>query len=202
MTIQEKIKFINECKEKKYLCLSPTMIDSNALLISGFDSLNLYEKMEENTNSFAEREIVDLISNAERDNEEKKKYIDLSLIFEGEFKDLPEGVDNPIEIIMSLKDKLYAIYRYVTDTEEVEFYCGWDRSETVYHYGYLILSLPQLLEEFEKNGIKYNINVDVNRSLPPMCRDDRYTKFEISYCPKRDLNDEKGPQLKKVKKEN
>ena len=63
------------------------------------------------------------------------------------------------------------------------------------------LNLAKLLEEFEKNNVKYKIDITEDRYTPSSYRDDAATRFVISYSPKKDIESEKGQQLKKVKKE-
>ncbi|MGN1268543.1 MAG: hypothetical protein ACI4U0_03485 [Candidatus Aphodocola sp.] len=201
MTLEEKIKFIEENKEKNYLYISPRIIQGGATLIDSYESLELYENMDDNTSKFAEKEIVNLISDANYNNEEAKSYLDFNLIFCGDFDDLPNGMGSLIDFIINSKERIVAVYRYVRDTEQRNFFVGFAQTETIYKYGYLYLSLAKLLEEFEKNNIKYEIDTTLDRYTPSLYRDDKSTKFVISYNPQKKLESENGNQLKKVRKE-
>ena len=201
MTLEEKVKFIKESKEKNYLFISPRIIRGGARLVDSYVTLELYENMDINTEIFAEKEIVNLISNANYNDEEAKRYLNFNLIFCGDFDDLPNNMGSPIEFIMENKERIVAIYKYVKSTEQREFFIGFAQSETIYKYGYLYLNLAKLLEEFEKNNVKYKIDITEDRYTPSSYRDDAATRFVISYSPKKDIESEKGQQLKKVKKE-
>ena len=201
MTLEEKAKFIEESKEKNYLFISPRIIKSGATLVDSYEALELYESMDENTKKFAEKEIVNLISNANYNDKEAKDYLNFNLVFCGDFDDLPNDVGSPIEFIMENKERIVAVYWYVKSTVQREFFIGFTQSETIYNYGYLYLSLAKLLEEFEKNSVKYEIDTTEERFTPALYRDDTATRFVISYSPKKEIEGEKGHQLKKVRKD-
>lgn len=201
MTLEEKAKFIEESKEKNYLFISPKIIKGGATLVGSYEALELYENMDDNTIKFAEKEIVNLISSANYSNEEASNYLNFNLLFCGEFDDLPDDMGSPIDFIMKNKERIVAVYRYVKSTEQREFFLDFAQSETIYNYSYLYLSLAKLLEEFEKNDVKYEIDTTVDRFTPTLYRDDTATRFVISYSPKKEIESEKGHQLKKVRKE-
>ena len=189
MTLEEKAKFIEESKEKNYLFISPKIIKGGATLVGSYEALELYEK------------IVNLMSNANYNNKEDKNHLKFNLVFCGDFADLPNDMGSPIDFIMKNKERIVAVYRYVKSTEEREFFIGFSQSETIYNYGYLYLSLAKLLEEFEKNNVKYEIDTTEDRFTPALYRDDTATRFAISYSPKKEIESEKGHQLKKIKRE-
>ena len=199
MTLEEKAKFIEESKKKNYLFVSPRIIRGGAKLVDSYEALELYQNMAENTKKFAEKEIVNLISSANSSDKETNKYLKFSLVFCGDFDDLPNNIGSPIDFIMNNKDKIIAVYRYVKSTEEREFFEGFAQSETIYNYGYLYLSLARLLEEFEENNVKCEVDTAVDRFGPAMYSDDASTNFVISYSPKKLPLDEKGTQFKKTK---
>lgn len=201
MTLEEKAKFIEESKEKNYLFISPKIIKGGATLVGSYEALELYENMDDNTIKFAEKKIVNLISSANYSNEEASNYLNFNLLFCGEFDDLPDDMGSPIDFIMKNKERIVAVYRYVKSTEQREFFVGFAQSETIYNYGYLYLSLAKLLEEFEKNDVKYEIDTTLDRFTPALYRDDTATRFVISYSPEKEIESEKGHQLKKVRKE-
>ena len=154
-----------------------------------------------NTNTYTEKEIVNLISNANYNNKEEKNYLNFNLVFCGDFDDLPNNIGSPIDFIMKNKERIVAVYRYVKSTEERDFFIGFSQSETIYNYSYLYLSLAKLLEQFEKNNVKCEIDTTVDKFAPAMYRDDTATNFVISYSPKKEIESEKGQQLKKVRKD-
>lgn len=201
MTFDEKTKFIEENREKNFLFISPKIIKGGATLVGNYETLELYENMECNTSKFAEKEIVDLISKANYNNEEAINYLNFNLVFCGDFDDLPNNMGSPTDFIMENKEKIVAVYRYVKSTEQREFFVGFAQSETIYNYGYLYLSLTKLLEEFEKNSIKCEIDTTEDRFTPALYRDDTATSFVISYSPKKEIESERGHQLKKIKRE-
>lgn len=201
MTLEEKAKFIEESKEKNYLFISPKIIKGGATLVESYEELKLYENMDENTKKFAEKEIVNLISNANYSNEEASNYLNFNLVFCGDSDDLPDDMGSPIDFIMKNKERIVAVYRYVKSTEERDFFVGFAQSETIDNYGYLYLSLAKLLEEFEKNNVKYEIDTTEDRFTPALYRDDTATRFLVSYSPKKEIESEKGHQLKKVRKD-
>ena len=201
MTLEEKAKFIEKSKEKNYLFISPRIIKGGATLVGSYEALELYENMDDNTIKFAEKEIVNLISSANYNNEETKNYLNFNLIFCGNFDDLPNNMGIPIDFIMKNKQRIVAVYRYVKSTEQREFFFGFAQSEIIYNYGYLYLSLSKLLEEFEKNNVKYEIDTTKDRFTPALYRDDTATRFLVSYSPKKEIEIEKGHQLKKVRKD-
>ena len=53
----------------------------------------------------------------------------------------------------------------------------------------------------EKNNVKYEIDTTEDRFTPALYRDDTATRFAISYSPKKEIESEKGHQLKKIKRE-
>ena len=198
MTLEEKVNFIKESKEKNYLFISPRIIQGGATLVGSYEALELYESMNDNTAKFAEKEIVNLISNANHNNEEAMNYLDFNLVFCGDFDDLPNDMGSPVDFIMKNKERIVAVYRYVKSTDQREFFAGFTQLETIYNYGYLYLSLVKLLEEFEKNNVKYEIDTTEDRFAPSMYRDEKATRFVISYSPKKKIENEKENQLKKV----
>lgn len=201
MTLEEKLKFIEENKKKKYLYVSPRCIQGGATLVGSYEALELYNDMAENTKKFLEKEIANLISNANYNNKEVEESLNFSLIFCGDFDDLPNNIGSPIDFIIKNKKRIVAIYRYVNSTERREVFVGFSQSKTLYNYGYLYLNLETLLEEFEKNNIKYKIDSTEDRFIPAMYRDEKITNFVISYNQKKEIENEEGHQLKKVRKE-
>ena len=179
MTIEEKIKLLEERKKENRLFFSPRMISGGAHIVYDYDSLELYENMDEATNTFAEKEIVNLISKAKERNQEAHKILKLNLIFDGDFDDLPEDLSNPIEYILNNKDKFIAVYKYIKDVEEREFFLGFNRVEKTNKYGYIYLNYSKLFSIFEQNNINYEIDLNVNNYNSG----DQETNFILSYNP-------------------
>ena len=46
MTLEEKVKFIKESKEKNYLFISPRIIRGGARLVDSYVTLELYQQMD------------------------------------------------------------------------------------------------------------------------------------------------------------
>lgn len=201
MTIEEKIKFIEEHKEKNYLFVSPRIIQGGAKLIYDFETLELYENMKENTKIFSEKIIVDLISSARYNDKEIQHYLRFNLIYAGDFSDLP-NTGSFADFIMKNKDRIIAVYKYVKSTEQRNFFIGFAGKEIIHKYGYFYLDFSKLLEEFEKNNIKYEIDKIRDRFSPSIHNDDSSTNFAISYNPKKEVADENNHQLKIEKKGN
>lgn len=193
MTLEEKAKFIKDFKEKNYLYISSSIIQGGARLVVNYETLELYENMDNNTLKFAEKEIVNLISHANYNDEEMKDYINFNLIFCGNFDDLPNDIGNPIDFVMNNKEKIVAVYRYGKNTKQREFFGEFDSKEIIYDYGYLYLNFSKLLEEFDKANIKYEVDTRIDRYTHYYCKDDTSTTFIISYSQKK----EKKYQLKK-----
>ena len=81
MSLEEKAKFIEKSKEKNYLFISPRIIQGGATLVGSYEELELYENMDENTKKIAEKEIVNLFSDANYKDKEVDKCLNLTLIF-------------------------------------------------------------------------------------------------------------------------
>ncbi len=200
MTLEEKIENIKENKAKNYLVISPKIIRGGAKLVDSYETLRLYQSMDENTQKFAEEKIVDLISNAE--GKEIQERMTFHLIFCGDFDDLdwPDEIDSPSDYIMRNKDKIVAVFRYVKSTEQRKSFIDFEQMETIYKYDYIYLDLAKLLEEFDKHNIKYEIDTTEDRYIPAMYKDETATKFLISYSPDKENKKGKASQLKRIKK--
>lgn len=196
MTLEEK------AGNNNFFYISPRIIQGGVTLVGSNKALELYESMDDNTTKFAEKEIDNLISSANYNNEEAKKHLNLSLVFCGDFNDIPNDIIGSFsDFIMKNKEKIVAKYRYVKSTEQRNFFVCFPQSETIYNYDYLYLNLAKLLEEFRKNNVKYEVDMTEDRFTPAAYRDDTVTKFVISYSPKKEIESEKGQQLQKVNKE-
>lgn len=173
MTIDEKVKIINEFQAKNFLHISPRTIEGGARLVVNQDTLTLYENMEENTKQFVEREVVNL-----RTSSEREKHLFLSLVFCGDFDELPNDLGNPIDFIMNNSEKVVAIDEFVTGTKTEEFFVGFAQSRQINSYGYVYLNLKMLLEEFDKNGV--DVRIDTTSHTRYSRNYDRVTDILIS----------------------
>ncbi len=188
MTLEEKINFINENKSKNYLFVSPRHIQGGAVLVNSYATFNMYDKMNENTEKFAEEEIVNLVSSANNDNSASVELA-FNLIFCGSFEDVDKsnckGFD---DFLKKNKDKIVAIYRYVKNSYQRNFFVGFSQTETVYNYGYIYINLAKLLDLFEQNDISYNISNSYN---PYTQRDENITNFIFTYSKNKKLQKNK-----------
>lgn len=197
---RRKSRIYKECKGKNYLAISPRMIRDHATLVGDYKTMELYENMDENTKTFAEEVIVNLISNANYHDREAETDFNLYLVFCGDFADLPDNIGKPSEFadfIKESKERIVAVYRWGEAVGEKNFFDKFTPSETIYEYHYLYLSMVQLLDEFEKNNVKFEIDTTWDRSTRALYRDDAVTNFVIRYSPKKEIEGEKGPKLQK-----
>ena len=175
MTLLEKINFIEQNKDKKYLYISPRVIQDGARLVKDSKTFNLYDTMDENTKKFIEDEIIDLVTGDSPKEEEPKKYLNFNLVFCGTYDDLPHNIGNYIDFIMENKEKIIAIYKakqsesIITKAEET--------SEYIY------LNFAKIIEELDKNNLSYGIDISINNYGPGVYNYSTNTKFVIS-CPK------------------
>ncbi len=194
MTLEEKAKFIIEREKNNYMFISPRFIQGGATLVNSYRTLQMYESMDENTKKFAKEEIFNLILRANYSNKTEKNYLDFDLIYCGDSDDLLHNRDNNIDFIMNNRDSIVAVYRYVKSA--YQSFIDLVKSDTIYSYDYLYLSLATLLKAFEENNVKYEIGTIYDRFVPDC--EDHSTRFVISYNPKKEIESERGHQLKKV----
>ena len=196
MTLEEKINFINENKNKYYLFVSPRRIQGGAVLVNSYATLNMYDKMDENTEKFAEEEIVNLVSSANNDNSASVELA-FNLIFCGTFEDVDKsnckGFD---DFLLKNKDKIVAVYKYVKNSYQRNYFIGFNQSETVYNYGYIYINLKKLLDLFEQNNISYEINNSYNPYNPYIQKDEHATNFIFTYSKNKKLQKTKGDGVK------
>lgn len=191
MTIKEELKILEENKKKRYLFISPTIIQDCGPLVNNSETLELYINMDRNTENFAKFEIINLINSADQTGKETKNYYSFQLAFCGDYDDLPNDIGNLDEFIINNKERFIAIYKYEHSSMRL----------TVSSSDYVYLHLTKLLETFEMYNVKYEIDTACDEYVPSRFRNDRVTTFMISYCPENENKNENGHQLKKVKKE-
>lgn len=197
MTLTEKIEFIKKEKEKNNLFISKKFIRGGAKLIYDFDSLETYEKMEENTKEFAEKIIINLVSNATNEKE-AEEYFDFNLVFCGDFNELPKNRGEFSEFITKNKERIIAVYRYAYATEQTYNFNTFGRFDSNNEYKNIYLNYAKLIEILDNNNIKFRINPEVD-CYAPIEKNDLNTEFVFSYSTTKKLNDENGYQLKKTR---
>lgn len=189
-----KEKFMSENEDKNYLLISPRMVQGGITLVNNYETLKLYESMDDNTIKFAEKKINNLVSTAISNDKEAKDYLTFQLIFCGDFDELSDDMCSFEEFINSYKERIVAVYRYVQKVKHKELFVGFSQSETTYDYGYIYLNLARLLEELDKASVEYQIDTDNNRFN--LYKQDNSTKFIISYNPKCEMKDEQQLKMK------
>lgn len=197
MLTKEELEFIEENKKKNNLYISPKGIRGGAQVASDCDSYLLYKNMDVLTTEFANDVIRELIYSAEKNNKEMSQNLSLHVIFCGDFNELPDDIFPFEDFIAKYRDKLIIEYKYVSSVEECEFFVGFLQTERINHYSYMYLNLEKLLEEFEKQGITYSVDIHRNDRIRSAYRDDLETNLVIRYCPKKEIE---GYQYKINKK--
>ena len=199
MTLEEKINFINENKNKNYLFVSPRCIQGGAVLVNSYATFNMYDKMDDNTEKFAEEGMINLISSAVS-NDSASVELAFNLIFCGTFEDVDKsnckGFD---DFLLKNKDKIVAVYKYVKNSYQRNYFVGFSQSETVYNYGYIYINLKKLLDLFEQNNISYEINNSYNSYNsynPYIQKDEHATNFIFTYSKNKKLQKTKGDGVK------
>ena len=200
MMVEDKPWEINDFKDLKYLYISPRIIQNGAKLVNDEESLELYKKIEENTIKFAEKLIVDLASSAYYKRQEVEDYLKLKLIFCGDFDDLADKSLNSIDLIFDNKDKIIALYNYAKNSEFKHFFECFPQTETINDHGYIYISFSRLLEEFDKNNIDYEIDINVDRYASLLNKDAMSTIFVIKYNPIKENKNDESIKLKKEKR--
>lgn len=185
MTLEEKIKFIKKCEDENNLFISPNIIQGGAILVDSFETLKLYNNMSINTDKFIEELLQKFKYRSD------SQVIDFSLVFCGDFEDLPNKRVDFIDFIKDNRDRIIIVYKFIKSVEKRDIFCGFNQFELVKNYDYIYLNFSQMLDGFEKNDIEFNIDYnDCN---------DSFTRFIICYNPKKEIDN--GYQFKKVRKE-
>lgn len=198
MTFEEKLKRIKRSDEKNYLLISPSVIEPAGSLVDSDETLELYSHIEDNTKEFVREIITELVNNAKYYGREDKITVNLGLIFDGNFKSIFDYFNSPEDFIINNKEQIIAIYAYPILDRENTYLEDYYLEEEIQGYGYIYISLEELLSTLDKNNFKYMIDVDANHNWNTTCDDKLLTSFVISYTPEKKV--EKNNNLKLMRK--
>lgn len=198
MTFEEKLKRIKRNDEKSYLLISPSVIEPVGSLVDSDETLELYSHIEDNTKELAEEIMTKLVNNANYYEREDKITVNLGLIFDGDFKSIFDYFNSPEDFIINNKEKIIAIYAYPILDRENTYLEDYYPEEEIQGFGYIYISLEELLSTLYKNNFKYIIDVDANHNWNTTGNDKLLTSFVISYPPEK--KKEKDNNLKLMKK--
>lgn len=191
MTFEEKLKRIKRNDEKSYLLISPSVIEPVGSLVESDETLELYSHIEDNTKEFGREIMTKLINSAKYYGREDNITVNLGLIFGGNFKSIFDYFNSPEDFIISNKEQIIAIYAYPILDRENTYLEDYYLEEEIQGYGYIYISLEELLNTLDKNNFKYMVDVDANRNWNTTGNDKLLTSFVISY-----------PSEKKTEKDN
>lgn len=198
MTFEEKLKRIKRNDEKSYLLISPSVIEPVGSLVDSDETLELYSHIEDNTKELAKEIMTKLVNNANYYEREDKITVNLGLIFDGDFKSIFDYFNSPEDFIINNKEKIIAIYAYPILDRENTYLEDYYPEEEIQGFGYIYISLEELLSTLYKNNFKYMIDVDANHNWNTTGNDKLLTSFVISYPPEK--KKEKDNNLKLMKK--
>ena len=198
MTFEEKLKRIKRSDEETYLLISPRVIEPAGSLVDSDETLELYSHIEDNTKEFASEIMTKLVRNANFYEREDKITVDLGLIFCENFNNIFDYLSSPGDFIINNKEKIIAIYAYPILDRESDYLEDYYLEEEIQGFGYIYISLEELLSILDKNNFKYMIDVDAKRDLDMIGNDKLMTSFVISYTPEKKI--EKDNNLKLTRK--
>lgn len=199
MTFEEKLKRIKRSDEKNYLLISPSVIEPAGSLVDSDETLELYSHIEDNTKEFVREIMAKLVNNAKYYGREDKITVNLGLIFDGNFKSIFDYFNSPEDFIISNKEQIIAIYAYPILDRENTYLEDYYLEEEIQGFGYIYISLEELLSTLDKNNFKYMIDVDANHNCNTTGDDKLLTSFVISYTPEKKIEKENGPKLMRKK---
>mgnify|MGYP005768435471 CR=1 FL=1 len=195
MTFEEKLKRIKRSDEETYLLISPRVIEPAGSLVDNDETLELYSHIEDNTKEFAAQIMNKLVNNANFYEREDNTTIDLGLIFCGDFNNIFDYLNSPGDFIINNKEKIIAIYAYPILDRESDYLDEYYLEEEIQGFGYIYISLEELLSILDKNNFKYMIDVDAKRDLDKIGNNKLLTSFVISYTPDKKIEKENGLKL-------
>ena len=199
MTFEEKLKRIKIRDEKNYLLISPTVIEPVGSLVDSDETLELYSHIEDNTKEFVREIMTELVNNAKCYGREDNITVNLGLIFDGNFKSIFDYFNSPEDFIISNKEQIIAIYAYPILDRENTYLEDYYLEEEIQGFGYIYISLEELLSTLDKNNFKYMIDVNANHNWNTTGDDKLLTSFVISYTPEKKVEKENGPKLTRKK---
>lgn len=198
MTFEEKLKRIKRNDEKSYLLISPSVIEPVGSLVESDETLELYSHIEDNTKEFGREIMTKLINSAKYYGREDNITVNLGLIFGENFKSIFDYFNSPEDFIISNKEQIIAIYAYPILDRENTYLEDYFLEEEIQGFGYIYISLEELLNTLDKNNFKYMVDVDANRNWNTTGNDKLLTSFVISYPPEKKA--EKDNNLKLMRK--
>lgn len=175
---------IQQVQGQSYLWLSPKGIRGGISLVDSYEKLLLYEKMDENTATFAEK--------MARSLSDKEKRLDFGLVFRGTFKDVM-GNAFTTDFLKKNSERIIAVYQYVSGVKREDVFVGYSRPEITCNYECLYLNFKTLLEVFERN----NITLELDSTRDQAFLDEESTRFIIRRNLQKDFDGEKGQQFVK-----
>lgn len=199
MTFEEKLKRIKRSDEKNYLLISPSVIEPAGSLVDSDETLELYSHIEDNTKELAEEIMTKLVNKAKYYGREDNITVNLGLIFDGNFKSIFDYFNSPEDFIISNKEQIIAIYAYPILDRENTYLEDYYLEEEIQGFGFIYISLEELLSTLDKNNFKYMIDVDANHNWNTTGDDKLLTSFVISYTPEKKTEKENGPKLMRKK---
>lgn len=198
MTFEEKLKRIKRNDEKSYLLISPSVIEPVGSLVESDETLELYSHIEDNTKEFGREIMTKLINSAKYYGRKDNITVNFGLIFGGNFKSIFDYFNSPEDFIISNKEQIIAIYAYPILDRENTYLEDYFLEEEIQGFGYIYISLEELLNTLDKNNFKYMVDVDANRNWNTTGNDKLLTSFVISYPSEKKT--EKGNNLKLMRK--
>lgn len=198
MTFEEKLKRIKRSDEKNYLLISPSLIEPAGSLVDSDETLELYSHIEDNTKEFVRKIMAKLVNNAKYYGREDKITVNLGLIFDGNFKSIFDYFNSPEDFIINNKEKIIAIYAYPILDRENTYLEDYYLEEEIQGFGYIYISLEELLSTLDKNNFKNMIDIDANHNWNTTGDNKLLTSFVISYTPEKKV--EKNNNLKLMRK--
>ena len=160
----------------RYSYISPISIRTGVEIEKG-----LLKDMKENTEKFICNEVSP-----------NNSFV-LKLIFRGSLSELPENLSEFPEFVMNNKEKIIALYKYVTGSNRRWKFYGYPYEETDVEYNYIYVDFATIINVFELNGYTCEITEPI-KSSQSIYNDALETRFVVS----KKLVEEEGP--KRVRK--
>lgn len=195
MTLEEKINSLEIGSKQDYTIVSPKYIQGRTELVNGDLSLKLCKKIHQNTSCFAENIINYLFIMSDEFDKEVETHIKLKLVLcesldEFRFNRIKDRLPL-LQFIIKNRDKFVAIYEY----KDVIGYTA--EGEKIYSpVNYQYFNLAQLLEQFEKNNVSWDIDTTLYGNYYGDY-DFAYTTFVVRSSFKKEKEYEEGYQYKR-----
>ena len=199
MTFEEKLKRVQKNDDDTCLMISPRMIARGVGPVDDEETFELYSHMDDNTKEFADQVITKLVSIANYFERDSQIPIQFGLLSCGDSNSLTGYFQNPVDFIFDNKDKIIAIYAYPVLVNGNGYLDDYYYEEDIQGFAYIYLSFEQLLSIFDKNGVKYSIDLSIDHDIDVFNNDDLMTKFIFSYIPEKKKEKDDGQKLKRIK---